>query len=179
SYTVTYTTTGVCSATQSVQINITSIDPAVSVNEITLTADQAGATYQWFDCADDSFIAGETGQSFTATANGNYGVIITLNGCVDTSECIAVTTVGVEKVELAEAFTVYPNPTQGTFNVRFDQVQDHVSFRVFNLAGELIQVDEMSYSDHITMNIDLPKGVYLLEVTDKNDQKAMVRIVKQ
>ncbi|SFT87529.1 Por secretion system C-terminal sorting domain-containing protein [Lishizhenia tianjinensis] len=178
-YAVTYTTTGVCAATQTTQITITNVNPSVTVNEITITADQAGATYQWFDCADDSFIAGETGQSFTATANGNYGVIVTLNGCVDTSDCIAITTVGVEKVELAEAFTVYPNPTQGTFNVQFDKVQDHIDFRIFNLAGELIQVAEMDFSNQMTMNIDLPKGVYLLEVTDKQDQKAVVRIIKQ
>ncbi|SFT77470.1 Por secretion system C-terminal sorting domain-containing protein, partial [Lishizhenia tianjinensis] len=179
-YSVTYTTNGYCSNSSAEFVTINTVNVATSVDQITITADAIGATYQWLDCDNNmQVIVGETSSSYTATANGNYAVIVTENGCSDTSDCVVISTVGLEKMDLANAFTVYPNPTQGTFNVQFDRVQEHIDFRIFNLAGELIQVAEMNFSNQMTMNIDLPKGVYLLEVTDKHDQKAVVKIIKQ
>jgi len=57
---------------------IDTVDISVSVADPSITANASGASYQWLDC-DNNFtaIAGETAQSFTATANGNYAVEIT------------------------------------------------------------------------------------------------------
>ena len=53
-----------------------------------LSADVAGATYQWIDCDNgNAAITGETAQTFDPTASGNYAVVVTLNGCTDTSAC--------------------------------------------------------------------------------------------
>jgi hypothetical protein len=57
----------------------------------TLTANQTSATYQWIDCSNNASIAGQTNQSFTPIADGNYSVIINSNnGCVDTSSCYVI-----------------------------------------------------------------------------------------
>ena len=37
----------------------------------------------------------ETSQEFTPTTNGEYAVIVTNNGCSDTSNCLTLTTVGI------------------------------------------------------------------------------------
>ena len=72
-------------------------DTTVNQNQALLTAVQNGATYQWVDCSNNfGPIPGATNQSYTkATANGSYAVIITANGCTDTSACHNVTTVGI------------------------------------------------------------------------------------
>lgn len=63
----------------------------VSQNGATFTATYAGAdSYQWINCSTNQPIAGSTGQTYTATANGNIAVIVTKNGCADTSACMAV-----------------------------------------------------------------------------------------
>ena len=48
------------------------MDNSVIVNQNVLTANLFGATYQWFDCNTAQDIPGETNQTFTAMATGNY-----------------------------------------------------------------------------------------------------------
>lgn len=53
-------------------------DTAVTQSGNTLTAVEAGASYQWINCATNQPIAGATGQSFTPVSSGSYAVQITL-----------------------------------------------------------------------------------------------------
>ena len=80
-------TTGLgCDSTITTTVNVSPVDTSVSLVGVTLTAATGGATYQWIDCDNGSLpIAGATGQSFMPSANGNYAVIVTVNGCSDTS----------------------------------------------------------------------------------------------
>ncbi|MFD2600747.1 LamG-like jellyroll fold domain-containing protein [Flavobacterium suzhouense] len=90
-YKVVISMAGGCSAT-SVCTSICIIDPAVTLAGTTLTATQAGATYQWVDCTNNANIAGATAQTYTPLVSGNYKVIITMGaGCTATSACTAVT----------------------------------------------------------------------------------------
>ena len=64
-----------------------------------LTADQAGATYQWLDCDNNNQeINGEINQFYTPAVTGNYAIEVTLNGCVDTSACFLVDYTGIEEL---------------------------------------------------------------------------------
>lgn len=81
------------------------IDVSTSQSGATLLAGNTalGVSYQWLDC-DDNFaeLAGETGQSFTATINGNYAVEVTLNGCLDTSACSLVDFTSINELDLGK-----------------------------------------------------------------------------
>ena len=47
-----------------------------------MTSDIAGAAYAWIDCNDNnSLISGATSQTYTATYNGEFAVIVTEGGC--------------------------------------------------------------------------------------------------
>ena len=71
----------------------------ISQTDVTLTADQNNATYQWLDCDNNnSPITGETAQSYTPTVTGNYAVEVTLNGCSTISECTLVDFTGVNEI---------------------------------------------------------------------------------
>jgi len=50
------------------------------------------------DCNSNTLIPGEIGQVYTATADGDYVVIVTENGCVDTSSCINIGGVGINNL---------------------------------------------------------------------------------
>lgn len=68
----------------------------------TLTAN-GGSEYQWLDCNNNyAEIMGETGSTFTPTANGSYAVVVSEFGqlCPDTSDCFMVTNVGINDLGL-------------------------------------------------------------------------------
>lgn len=65
-------------------------------NNVTLSgatlncATNNGATYQWVNCNGFTNINGATSQTYTATQSGDYAVIISAGGCIDTSSCITI-----------------------------------------------------------------------------------------
>ncbi len=90
-----------CDSVVTLNLTITNIDTTTTTNDITIAANQNGALYQWIDCDNGNTpITGETGQSFTAPANGNYAVEVTFNSCMDTSACEIISSVGIEDLSL-------------------------------------------------------------------------------
>ena len=87
----------------SLNFEIYEMDPmplsSITQSDVTLTADQNNATYQWIDCDNNnSPISGETNQSYTPTVTGNYAVEVTVNGCTSVSECVLVDFTGVDEL---------------------------------------------------------------------------------
>ncbi|MEI8204062.1 MAG: T9SS type A sorting domain-containing protein [Bacteroidota bacterium] len=76
------------SAPQTLNITVNTVNTSVSQSGFTFTANATGATYVWINCNGNAPIPGQTQQSFTATAIDNYAVIVTQNGCPDTSACL-------------------------------------------------------------------------------------------
>ena len=66
-------------------------------NCFSLTADESGATYQWLNCQVMTPIEGAINQTYTATTNEDFAVIVTNNGCSDTSGCYTIMGVGLVK----------------------------------------------------------------------------------
>ncbi len=87
------TFTGASGCDSIVQLTLTSptFNTAVSQSGPTLIAQQPNGPYQWINCATGTPIAGAVNQFFTATANGQYAVVLTQGGCSDTSVCVTVT----------------------------------------------------------------------------------------
>lgn len=160
-------------------LTVVGVNTATSLNGITITAAATNATYQWINCATNSPVSGAISASFTATANGSYAVIVTQNGCVETSACTAITTVGLDPISLNDFLVIAPNPSHGVF-VLHDQ-QDVLSGQpvtVSNVLGEIV------YSIRITKSktlIDLSaekNGIYFITV-GSDDGKRTTKIVKE
>ena len=67
-----------CDSTVTTTLLVDTVDVSITQNVYELTANNNLGTYQWIDCDNGNQpIAGETNQTFTATENGNYAVIIT------------------------------------------------------------------------------------------------------
>ena len=147
-------------------------------NGITLQA-ISSTTYQWFNF-DNNFavINGATNQTYTATANGNYAVAITQNGCTDTSACYTITGVGINEINAANDFTLYPNPTTVEFTVYSEQLTVNSTIVITNTLGEVMQtVHSNSQSSIINCQL-LPAGIYFVQVvTDKGS--VVKKVVKQ
>ena len=80
-YTVTITDDNGCTATQNFTITQpNAIDQTITIVGSTLTANQSGASYQWYNCADNSPV-GSNSSTFTPTVSGDYKVEITIGDC--------------------------------------------------------------------------------------------------
>ena len=149
----TYSTSGIYSDTlissngcdSIVTTNLT-VQPAIESTlfgiDLLIISNATGGTFQWVDC-DNSFapIPGETGQSFYPVIDGNYAVIITDNGCTDTSECVQVIGIGISEINNGN-FNVFPNPNEGLFTIETEQPGNY-KLEISNALGEIISVKEI------------------------------------
>ncbi|MFT6282950.1 MAG: hypothetical protein ACJA0U_003088 [Salibacteraceae bacterium] len=179
----THTLTNVngCDSIVTLDLTINNVsDLTTSVSGIEITATNSNASYQWLDCDDNnSIINGENGQSFTATANGNYAVELTENGCIDTTNCIAITTVGIVENTFENELVVSPNPTHGKFSIDLGQTYGNVQITILDATGWLIESKTVNQSQKFNLSIERePIGVYIITVQAEN-KKAVIRLVKE
>ena len=156
-----------CDSIVTTQLTVSSpVNVVTSVNEITITATASNATYQWINCANNQAIAGETSQSYTATVNGEYAVIITQNDCSDTSACTTFSTIGLN--ELSASFNLYPNPATSTVTIASSQTIDQIF--ITDLSGKVISIlTEKGMNQTIDVS-DLSRGMYLVKVNSQGNQ---------
>lgn len=162
-------------------VTVTDIDPTVSVSGVTLMANQSGATYQWLDCNNGyAPIAGETGQSFTATVNGSYAVEVTLNGCIDTTSCENITTIGITENTLDMSILIYPNPNAGKFYVELSgSTSEMFVVEMRNNLGQIVYAGEMeSNSSHLIELTDIAPGIYMVRIGNERRESHERIIVK-
>ncbi len=151
---------------------INTIDNGVTQNGNTLTADQAGATYQWVDC-DNGFnaITGATNQAYTSAAGGNFAVQVTDNGCTVQSSCYSIVPAGI--VENQMQLEIYPNPTSG-------QIQVNSSFEgtleIIDLNGKLIGQYPINKGNN-SITLEASPGVYLRRVRSPNQSNTFGKLV--
>ena len=180
--TATHTLTNAvgCDSVVTLDLTINSIsDLSTSTSGVTITANNTGASYQWLDCDDGyAVIPGETGQSFTASANGNYAVELTENECLDTSACVSISNVGIIENSFGNAFTVYPNPTDGNFSIDLGSVYEKTQVSIIDASGRVVFSKAITQSQVIPLSIEESAGVYLVTIlAGKN--KALVRLIKE
>ena len=168
-----------CDSIITINLTINTVDTSVSVNDVTLTANAPGAAYQWIDCSNNQPIAGETGQTFTANANGNYAVIVTENSCTDTSACYSIVSVGLNRDLFSSKFKLYPNPTQGQFTVTCSDKQEKLWIEITNMLGETVQNEVISGTQFSRFDItNSTAGVYFVKITNAGGEKAVIKVIK-
>lgn len=148
-----------CDSIVTLDLTIQPVDVSTSVNELTITANLSGAVYQWIDCDNaNALLQGENNQSYTATMNGNYACIIDDNGCIDTTACVAITTVGTENIH-PSAFRIYPNPAHDQLFVEGDF--STLQYEIMDLNGRML----IHGTGNSIAIASLATGSYVLKLT--------------
>jgi len=138
-YTATLASASGCDSTITLNLTINTVDTTLMVNDLVLTSAISGASYQWIDCNNSNTpISGATNSSYTGTANGSYALMITANGCTDTSSCYAILTTGLTEKTFSNMLTVFPNPTTDQLTVDLGATRSKVTVEVRNLIGQLM-----------------------------------------
>ena len=182
---VTYTASGMyydslvdingCDSILILDLTIIGLPTATATDngDATITASTA-ASYQWINCTTNTPIAGATSQTFTATANGTYAVIVTNSGgCSDTSDCVVIDNVGLEEFE-STSVQVFPNPTENfvTISMTFNQAK----LVMTDAHGKTVYTGEITNGEQVNL-ASYEDGVYFLSIETENG-KVLKRIVK-
>jgi hypothetical protein len=177
-YTVTGTALNGCQSSDQVlvTVNATPVALVSIVDDVTVSASPAGMNYQWINCASGTDIPTATSAQYTATANGSYAVIVTsLQGCEDVSDCITITSVGIDQVNITD-MNVFPNPTNGEVNLSLPE-NVSVNVSIFDAQGKLV-AEQMNVTNNGMLNIaHVTPGVYMVRLTADNAIQTF-RVVK-
>jgi hypothetical protein len=122
-------------------------------------------------------IVGQTGASFTPSVNGNYAVQLTENGCLDTSDCVAILTLGVIENSFGNHFAIYPNPTNGFLTIDLGNVYEKSEIQIKDILGNIIESTTIFQLQKLDFFINESPGIYLVSVETEN-KKAVIRILK-
>lgn len=138
------------------------LDLSISQTDNYLTANQDDASYQWYNCDTDEIVTGATNQSWWAYGFGNFACIVTVGGCSDTTACTYVSTIGTEEIPFDQFVTIYPNPSDGIFNIQLTQEGlGDMNIMISNQLGQTVLQQELSE----TIQVDLSgqaSGIYTI-----------------
>ena len=178
-YTTTLTNAAGCDSTLTLNLTIYTLAASISASANTLTATPAGATYQWLDCNNGyAPVNGATGQVFSPASSGAFAVLVTQNGCSDTSACESVVLTGALAGASLPEITLYPNPSEGLVYLDLGQVLPNGRITLLDLAGK--QVQESQFESRQQMQLDLraqAAGIYFLQIHTETFTKTLKLIV--
>jgi hypothetical protein len=153
-------------------------------NQIAITMDNSasavatGVTYQWINCAGNVPIAGETNQTFFATVNGSYAVIVSDGACSDTSECFTPDFSGIASINAVE-FSIQPNPSNGIITIELPTTISNALISITSLKGQLIETFTTSSASTSRDLSFLSDGMYLITVATEIGNTTKRIVVKK
>jgi len=184
---VVYTTSGIktvvipnskgCDSTITINLTITNLDISVNLISNILTSNAFQTDYQWIDCNNSAPLSGQTNQSLSPPYNGSFAVIISQNGCIDTSSCYDIIITKVIDNNFDNSICVYPNPTLGELSIDLGFVFHEIIVLINENNGRLISL--MKYKDAQLLNsyINGSSGLYSITILADNEN-ATFRVIK-
>lgn len=166
-----------CDSIVTCNITIVEIDTTIVQTGATLSVNETGGTYQWYNCIGNTAISGATGQTFAPASNGSYFVTVNVNGCVDTSACYSLNDLGISNVSDFEC-SVFPNPCETFMQLTYKG--RIASFRLLDLTGKEVLTGGVNASSPLEINLSgLNSGCYILQVINEENQIINLKINKK
>lgn len=155
------------SSTQVQRVIVNALDTEVSLEGITLTASQAGVTYQWLDCNNGNApIPGAVGRTFTANEDGSYAVQLSSGDCVETSGCVEVLVTDLDDPAGSLPVKVYPNPAT-------DQLK--IDMSAFGAGNQTLRLSAMDGTELLKLT-DIRERIVTLDVSELTEGTYLVHV---
>ena len=155
------------------------IDLTTTTSGNSITSNTSPADYQWIDCNNgNSILVGAISQVYTSTSNGNYAVIISQNGCSDTTACVTITTTGIVLKPNNEDIQIFPNPTTSTITLK--GLSSDGNIIIMNALGQRIFSTTVNQKDveKIIDLSDFKNGMYYIQIENK-DKSISRKVIKE
>ncbi len=150
-----------CGVTATVFVSVTVVDTSLTLTDTTLIADQANAQYQWVDCGNGgTLISGATDRILQPTSGGAYAVIVTYNGCTDTSACTAFSLTSMEDMAARADLRLFPNPVSDVLSFTCPNCRER-NFLLLDPLGRVVRRVSVADPRNGSFEVgDLPSGIY-------------------
>lgn len=167
SYSVTLTNQSGCDSVVTLDLTINTATANIFQTDNELSTSLADS-YEWIDCSNGNApVVGETGQTYTATYNSDFAVVITNNGCSDTSECVTVSNADLADYVVGQ-WQLYPNPTRSAFTIDLNESYEDVTLRITDASGRLVYVHDESNAASVEISLNEEPGVYFVIINAGN-----------
>jgi len=84
-----------------------------------------------------------------------------------------------EGFNLLSDLSLYPNPTQGQFNISYnDTISGKINVQIFSLSGKLIKQTVLENENNSVNLNGILSGIYLVKVSSNESQVTKKLIVK-
>ena len=165
-----------CDSIITLNLTVNNVNNAAIQNGTQLSALATGGTYQWLICNPFIIISGANSQTYIATANGDYAVEVTQNGCTDTSNCMTVNSVGVNELNTQNLITISPNPTHSLFKIECPM--NGAKVILYNSFGLKLLTSKIENQSSLIDISQYPSGIYLAEIID-DTKSYKIKITKK
>lgn len=186
--TCTLTSSALCTTTPTANsspvtiiVNSSPAIPTITENGGILTS-SSGAGNQWY--LNGNLISGASGQNYTYTSGGNYTVVVTVTGCSSTSAVHQIASgAGIEELD-PYLLTIYPNPSQGEFNISFESKADEkYSIKIFDAVGKIVYSNKVENQNGIS-NLEIKlsnisSGAYTITLTNGSIETNRKIVIKK
>ncbi len=137
-YTQTLTNSSGCDSILTIEAEILNFNGQIFQTDTTLYYNGNPTSIQWINCNTGQAIPGATQTTFVPQITGNYGAIITIGECVDTSNCrlIPVPPIPKSPTNICESINVSPNPVSDQVSFTLDK--ESYSINLFSSTGALV-----------------------------------------
>ncbi len=145
--------------------------PVIVVNGSTLTSQQPGSSYQWYQ--NGVVIEGATSRSYEASNDGIYQVAIFNEECNRISEAVVISAIPDQEVDLSRfGIFIGPNPFESSLRVIItNEYRGQVNFRIYDLTGRDLVNEEINkiYDDlEVELGMNGSNGIYILQIETNN-----------
>ena len=153
-----------CDSILTISLTIPRTNIGVTQNGKHLTALSGSGTFQWLNCNGYVPVSGATSAQYTATAIGSYAVEVRDSGCLDTSDCYMVNSVGIHALSRIKYMRLSPNPVDNQLELYLESPLKSASIRITDVNGRVIITQTYDELKEVVLNFEYPAGVYYLEL---------------
>lgn len=159
--------------------NINCPAPTATIFPI-LTGPTTGFTYSW-TVPPTATISSFTSSMTVVNLAGTYTIYVTnpVNGCMSSTLVTVAVCAGLEQNSLSNAnISIFPNPTNGLFNVDITGLDKSAVIEVYSGLGVLVKKQVVTSENNIISLNNEAKGIYFVYVKEGEKAIKVSKIVK-
>jgi hypothetical protein len=171
-----------CDSIESLHLNVIKTQAIVVQNQDTLIANTLGI-YQWIDCNNNVLIS--TNKIFIPSYSGSFSLIVSNNGCTDTSTCVSVLKTG-QNISTFNftSLSIFPNPAKQSIVISSQSSESNRevnSIEITDVLGRVcITSSPLERAGVQSIDVStLPSGIYIIKATDLYGVSVYRKIVKE
>ena len=88
-------------------------------------------------------------------------------------------TTSIKTPSFKEQLNFYPNPTNGNITISLQKAEGVLQLQVRNMHGQLVKQQQFLNQQQLQIELEGKAGIYFLQLTNENGERANLKVVKQ